>query len=364
MAPESRRITALFTPRLQVLPPRRRTRGACSRCGSSTQTRKLAPCAPTASASRRRSRSSRPCARPGAARLRRRRARAAPGRPRAAATQPACARAVGARRPAGGGDAAARAACGGRPGARRAAAGSRAAGGRPRSSRPRTPRRSSARRPLPTTSRRRPARKTRLPGDAPALNATEVAGVENATAALERESSTKDAFGGSTSWMSRTKAVHPRATKMLDHVQATITGLDSKEASRDDRLDFCEAFGEAVIDYTCIAQVMDQYRLAPIRSEQAQSKGPGPTDDGSSEDDSSTEWPSAETNPRRADKYAHTTAKPRDGPRPRAPSWTSRRSSTRSSSASPRTRSRAGSRPSTEGGRYPGSSTGSTTRDA
>ena len=113
--------------------------------------------------------------------------------------------------------------------------------------------------------------------------------MENATAALEREASAKDAFGGSTSWMSRTKAVHPRATKMLDHVQATITGLDAQRAAitgqpatRDERLDFCEAFGEAVIDYTCIAQVMDQYRLAPIRSEQATSKGPGQNpDDGS-----------------------------------------------------------------------------------
>jgi hypothetical protein len=155
-----------------------------------------------------------------------------------------------------------------------------------------------------------PAPEDAPPGDAPALNATEVAGVENATAALERESSTKDAFGGSTSWMSRTKAVHPRATKMLDHVQATITGLDSKEASRDDRLDFCEAFGEAVIDYTCIAQVMDQYRLAPIRSEQAQSKGPGPSTDDSppSEDDSNGELAKhAETTARRQTNNARQT---------------------------------------------------------
>ena len=108
-----------------------------------------------------------------------------------------------------------------------------------------------------------PAPEDAPPGDEPALNATEVLGVENATAALERESSSKkDAFGGSTSWMSRTKAVHPRATKMLDHVQATITGLDSlpeaQRAPRDERLDFCEAFGEAVINYDGIAQVMDQ----------------------------------------------------------------------------------------------------------
>ena len=171
-----------------------------------------------------------------------------------------------------------------------------------------------------------PAPEDAPPGDAPALNATEVPGVENATAALEREGSSKsDAFGGSTSWMSRTKAVHPRATKMLDHVQATITGLDAQRAaitgepaSRDERLDFCEAFGEAVINYDCIAQVMDQYRLAPIRSEQAQSKGLGQNpDDGSisggSEDDSNNGELAkrAETNPqpKLTTQVAHTMPK-------------------------------------------------------
>ena len=158
-----------------------------------------------------------------------------------------------------------------------------------------------------------PATEEAPPGDAPAPNATEVLGVENATAALERESSSKkDAFGGSTSWMSRTKAVHPRATKMLDHLQATITGLDSQEeASRDKRLDFCEAFGEAVIDYTCIAQVMDQYRLAPIRSEQATSNGPGQTPDDStipSVDDSKAVDPTQLSAQQRTSNLKTTTA--------------------------------------------------------
>ena len=56
-------------------------------------------------------------------------------------------------------------------------------------------------------------------------------------------------------FLSRTKPLHPRAAAMIDNIIATING---GTAPRDDKLDFCEAFGEAVINYECFGQVLDR----------------------------------------------------------------------------------------------------------